>query len=116
MTNGSKKVFDYLRSVYPQEMTAQEIVAAINDPEVKIGTVTGCVNSLVKKEYAVRNESTVKDEVSGKDKTIKHIVLTEAGMSYDPVAEEEAKAAAKATAKAEKEAARAAAKAAKEAE
>lgn len=90
MTVNSRKVFDFLKQVYPTPMTAQELVKAINDPEIKIATVTGSVNGLVKKNYAVRNVEE-KETAEGKTETIKYIVLTEAGAAFDPDAETDKK-------------------------
>ena len=84
--------------------------------------VTGSINALVKNGYAetVREETVVVTEATETRKavvkTVPYHTLTEAGLAYDPVAEEAAKAAAKAAKAAEKAAAKAAAKAAKDAE
>ena len=69
--------------------------------------VTGTINNLVKKGYAVERHEEIEVEPAtetrkAKMKTLRHVQLTEAGLSYDPVAEEEAKAAEKAAAKAAK--------------
>lgn len=47
-------------------------------------SVTGRVNSLVKNELAVR------EKVEDGDKTITFVQLTDAGMAYDPSADEDA--------------------------
>lgn len=83
MTVGSRKVFEKLKELYPQPITAQELVKQMNDPEVKIQTVTGSVNGLSKKGYATRTEQKVEAE-DGKVNTIKLIALTDAGFAYDP--------------------------------
>lgn len=75
MTDGSKMVFNFLKSHYGTKVTAQEVAKELN---VKIAVVTGCVNSLVKKGYAVREEVTTEAGVT------KYISLTDGGLNYDP--------------------------------
>lgn len=108
MTEGSRKVFDFLKDNYGTNLTTADIATALG---VTGPVVTGSVNGLVKKGYAVRNEVVTPGD-NGKEVTTKYISLTEAGLGYDPVAEEAAKQAEKEA----KAAARAAAKAAKDAE
>ena len=112
MTANSLKIVNFLKGNYGTKMTAHQIADAL---EVSLPTVTGSVNGLVKKGYAIREEVEVPGE-GDKTVKVKYISLTEDGMNYDPVAEEAAKEAEKAAKKAEREAAKAAAKAAKEAE
>lgn len=83
MTEGSRKVFDFLKANNGIQVTAQE---AAKNLGVSIGTVTGSVNGLVKKGYAVREEATA--TVDGAEKTVKYISLTDAGMAFDPDAVE----------------------------
>lgn len=98
MTDNSKRVLAFLKENYGTRMTGHEIA---DELDVKINVVTGSVNGLCKKGYAVRTEETVKGP-DGKDVVMKYISLTEAGMAYDPIAEEEAAAAEKARKAAEK--------------
>lgn len=83
MTDNARKVFDLLKSAYPTEMTGAEIAAGAG---VSIQAVTGTVNGLVKKGLAVRSEYPAEEE--GK-KPVKKIVLTDAGVDFDPDAETE---------------------------
>lgn len=119
MTINSERVLNFLKEHYGQEYSKQEIANALG---ISLSAVIGSINPLEKKEYT----KTTREEVvelepatetrKAKTKTVKYHTLTEAGLAYDPVAEEAAKAAAKQAEKEAKAAARAAAKAAKEAE
>lgn len=100
MTDNAKRVLKFLKDNHGMSITAQDIVSELG---LTINAVTGSVNGLVAKERAVRTEE-VKEGVDGKPVTVKYISLTDAGMNYDPVAEEEALAKAKAEAKAAREA------------
>ena len=105
MTEGSRKVFEFLKDNYGTKLTTADIATSLG---VTGPVVTGSVNGLTKKKYAVRTKETFPGD-NGKEVTVTFISLTEAGLSYDPVAEEEAKLAAKEAAKAAKAAAKAAA-------
>lgn len=115
MTTNSELVLNYMKSNYGKDMSKQDIAAALG---ISIPAVTGSMNSLIKKGYAVTTrEEVVEDaEASETRKAKTHKVLyhtlTEAGLAYDPIAEAEEKAAAKAAEKERKAAERAAAKAA----
>lgn len=117
MTQNSELVLNFMKKNYGKEFSKQQIAEALG---ISVPAVTGSMNSLIKKEYAVttREETVVDAEATETRKAKTHVVkyhaLTEAGLAYDPVAEEEAKAAAKAAEKERKAAERAAAKAAKE--
>lgn len=116
ITQNSELVLNYLKKHFGQEFTKQEIAETLG---ISVPAVTGSINGLVKKGYVVERMEEVEvepatDTRKAKVKTIRHETLTEAGLAYDPVAEEEAKQAAKAAEKERKAAERAAAKAAKE--
>lgn len=83
MTEGSRKVFNFLKENAGLKVTGHDIADAL---DVKINVVTGSVNGLCKKGYAVRTEEQVAD-AEGKMSTIKYISLTEAGLAFDPDAE-----------------------------
>ena len=104
MTVNSELVLNYLKKNYGSEFTKNDIAEALS---ISVPAVTGTVNSLVKKGYAVERVEEVEVEPAtetrkAKIKSIRHVQLTEAGLAYDPVAEEEAKAAEKAAKKAAK--------------
>ena len=118
-TINSERVLNYMKEHYGEELTKQDIADALG---ITIPAVTGSMNSLIKKKYAVTTREDVIEDAPAtetrKAKTHKVLyhTLTEAGLAYDPVAEEEAKKAEKEAAKAARAAERAAKKAAKEAE
>ena len=116
ITPNSELVLNFLKKNYGKEFTKNDIAETLG---ISIPAVTGSINGLVKKGYVVERLEEVEVEPAtetrkAKMKTIRHETLTEAGLAYDPVAEEEAKQAAKAAEKERKAAERAAAKAAKE--
>lgn len=118
----AERVLNYMKENYGTEKSKQEIAQALG---ITIPGVTGSINALIKKGYAVTTrEEIVEDEPATETRKAKthkvlYHTLTEAGLAYDPVAEEAAKKAADAEKKAKREAdkaARAAEKAAKAAE
>ena len=119
MTVNSEKVINFLKAHYGQEFSKKEIAEALN---ISLSSVIGSINPLERKKYTM----TTREEVvelepatetrKAKTKVVKYHTLTEAGLAYDPVAEEAEKAAKKQAEKERKAAERAAAKAAKEAE
>ncbi len=116
ITPNSELVLNYLKKHCGQEFTKREIAETLG---ISVPAVTGASNGLGKEGYGTERleEKVVEDATEtrkAKVKTIRHETLTEAGLAYDPVAEEEAKQAAKAAEKERKAAERAAAKAAKE--
>lgn len=84
MTDGSRKVFNFLKENAGLKVTGHDIADAL---DVKINVVTGSVNGLVKKGYAVRTEEQITD-AEGKAATVKYISLTDAGLAFDPDAEQ----------------------------
>ena len=115
MTANGEMILNYMKQHFGEELTKQQIAEAVG---VSVPAVTGTINALIKKGYATTpNEEVVELEPAtetrkAKTKVVKYHTLTEAGLAYDPVAEEAEKLAAKEAAKA----ARAAEKAAKMAE
>lgn len=87
MTEGSRKVFNFLKDNYGIKLTTADIATSLG---VTAPVVTGSVNGLVKKNLAVREEEVVAGD-NGKDIKIKYISLTEEGMNFDPDAAEEKK-------------------------
>lgn len=85
MTDNSRKVFEALKAHYGDKITHQQLVAELG---VSSAAVTGSVNGLVKKGYAVRNIETDMNE-DGKEVEVKYITLTEAGFAFDPDAKAE---------------------------
>lgn len=115
-TVNSEMTLNFLKSHYGKEFTKNEIAEALG---ISLASVTGSINALVKKGYVTERLEEVEvepatDTRKAKVKVVRHETLTEAGLSYDPVAEEQAKAAEKEAEKARKAAEKAAAKASKE--
>lgn len=112
-------VLNFLKQHYGEELSKQEIADALG---ISLPAVVGSINSLQKKELTkITREETIEDEPAtetrkAKTHVVKYHTLTEAGLAYDPIAEEEKKAAEKAADKERRAAERAARKAAKEAE
>ena len=87
MTEGSRKVFEYLKAAGAgAKFTTKQVQTALGFE--KAGSVTGSVTGLVKKGYAERFTETVTDE-NGKKTEGKYFALTEAGANFDPDADVE---------------------------
>ena len=83
MTENSKNVFHFLHDNHDVNLAAGEIAEKLG---ITVSAVTGSVNGLVRKGYAVRTEDVI--EVEGKKTTVKYIALTDEGMAFDPDAQE----------------------------
>ena len=111
MTINSERVLNFLKQNFGKEFSKQELVAALN---ISMPAVTGTMNALIKKGYATTTrEETIEDEPAtatrkAKTHVVKYHTLTEEGLAYDPVAEEQAKQAEKERKAAERAAAKAA--------
>lgn len=85
MTEGSRKVFEYLKAAGAGvAFTTKQVQEALGFE--RAGSVTGSVTGLCKKGYAERFTETVEDE-NGKKTEVKKFALTEAGVNFDPDAE-----------------------------
>ena len=119
MTINSERVLNFLKEHYGNEYSKQEIADNLG---ISLSAVIGSINPLEKKGYTtITREETIELEPAtetrkAKTKVVKYHTLTEAGLAYDPIAEEAAKAAEKQAEKERKAAEKAAKKAAKEAE
>lgn len=118
-TVNSERVLNFLKEHYGQEFSKKELSETLG---ISIPGITGSINNLIAKKYAVTTrEEVVEDEPAtetrkAKTHVVKYHTLTEAGLAYDPIAEEAEKQAKKEADKAARAAKRAAEKAAKEAE
>lgn len=116
-TVNAMMVINYMKKHYGEEYSKQELATALG---LSVPAVTGTMNSLIKKGYAITTREEVEEVEKAtetrkaKTRTIKYHTLTEAGLGYDPEEEERQKAAEKQAEKERKAAERAAAKAAKE--
>ena len=119
MTVNSERVLNFLKEHYGKEYSKQEIADALG---ISLSAVIGSINPLEKKQYTTTTRTEIvelepaTETRKAKTKEVKYHTLTEAGLTYDPVAEEQAKLAAKQAEKERNAAEKAAAKAAKEAE
>jgi Mn-dependent DtxR family transcriptional regulator len=117
MTVNSEKVLNYMKEHYGEELTKKGIAEALGVP---FPSVTGSMNALIKNGYAITTKKiTIEDAPATETRKAKthdvlYHTLTEAGLAYDPVADEARKTAEKEAAKAARAAERAAKKAAKE--
>ena len=111
------RVLDYMKEVYPAPVTKAQIAEAL---AVSLSTVIGSVNSLEKKGLASHTVETETVEVTEgkapKSKNVMWHILTDAGLTFDPVEAERLKEEEKAQLKAAKKAEKDAAKASKSAE
>ena len=85
MSENAKKVLAYLKSVNGENVTVHDVSEALDIP---VNSVTGTFNSFVKKGLGVRECAEIEIE-DGTHKQVKFLKLTDAGMAYDPVVEEE---------------------------
>ena len=81
LSDNAKAIIAYLIDVEGQNVTSADAADALNIEKRKF---TGAFNALVKKGLAVRNAAKVKGDV-----TVKYLVLTDAGLSFDPTADAE---------------------------
>ena len=81
ISENGQKIIGYLKSVAGQNVTAADAAEALDIDKRKF---TGAFNALVKKELAVRNAAKVEGDV-----TVKYLVLTDAGLAFDPTADAE---------------------------
>jgi predicted transcriptional regulator len=76
ISENGQKIMEYLKTVVGQNVTADDASEALGIEKRKF---TGAFNALVKKELAVRNSAKVEAPV-----TVKYLVLTDAGLAFDP--------------------------------
>lgn len=111
MTVNSELVLNFMKKNYGKEFSKQEIAEALN---ISLPSVTGSMNGLMKKGYAELSRTEEIELVpatetrKAKIQKVNYHKLTEAGLAYDPVAEEAAKLAEKEAIKAARAAAKAA--------
>ena len=84
MKENSLKVFNYLKEVKGQDVTAADIAEALS---LETRSVNGIVTAFQKKGYSVRIPAEILLE-DGTHKPVKFISLTDAGMEFDPTAAE----------------------------
>lgn len=86
MKENSKKVFNYLKEVNGQNVTAADVAEAVSLGKRQ---VDGIFTAFQKKGLGVRVPAEVELE-DGSHKAVKFLTLTDDGMNFDPDAEVEA--------------------------
>jgi hypothetical protein len=87
MKENSKKVFNYLKQINGTDVTAADVAEALG---LEKRSVDGIFTSAIqRKGLGVRTPAEIELE-DGSHKAVKFLSLTEAGMSFDPDAEEAA--------------------------
>ena len=86
MKENSKKVFNYLKEVNGQNVTAADVAEAV---DLGKRQVDGIFTAFQKKGLGVRVPAEVELE-DGSHKAVKFLTLTDDGMNFDPDAEVEA--------------------------
>ena len=85
MKENSKKVLEYLKTVAGQNVTAADVADALG---LEKRSVEGIFTSAIqRKGLGVRTAAEIELE-DGSHKAVKFLSLTEAGMAFDPNAEE----------------------------
>lgn len=88
LSENSRKVLDYIRSMRGHNITAADIA---DGTDLTVKQVNGIVTSAFqKKGYMERKPAEIELE-DGTHKAVKFIVETEAGMAYDPDEDEKEK-------------------------
>ena len=81
ISENGQKIMAYLKDVAGQNVTSADAAEALDIDKRKF---TGAFNALVKKGFAVRNSAKIEAPV-----TVKYLVLTDAGLAFDPTADAE---------------------------
>ena len=87
MSTNGVALLNYLKENSGKDITAQDCAEVL---DLKLASITGSFNALVKKGLGVRVEA----EIELEDKThkkVKFLKLTDAGLVFDPTVEEVAK-------------------------
>lgn len=86
MKENSKKVLEYLKSINGQDVTAADVADALG---LEKRSVDGIFTSAIqRKGLGIRVPAEIELE-DGTHKSVKFLQLNDAGMAYDPDAEEE---------------------------
>ena len=86
MTDNSKIVFNFVKGLNGEGMTATDIAEATG---LGVKSVNGIVTALARHQGVVERVEKTVDLGDGKTKSVKFIYLTEKGQSFDPDAVEE---------------------------
>lgn len=85
MSTNGQNLLNYLKSNAGADVTAHDAAEALG---VKLASITGSFNALVKKGLGVREEAEIQLE-DGTHKKVKFLRLTDEGMAFDPAADAE---------------------------
>ena len=86
MSENSKKIFNYLKEINGEKVTAADVATALDLPKK---TVDGAFTSAIqRKGYGVRTPAKVED-AEGNIVEVKFLSLTDEGLAFDPNAVEE---------------------------
>lgn len=86
MKENSKRVFEYLKSVNGQDVTAADVAEALG---LEKRSVDGIFTSAIqRKDLGVRTPAEI-ELPDGTHRQVKFLSLTEAGMAFDPDADAE---------------------------
>lgn len=84
LKENSRKVFDYVKSVNGEDITAADIAAATG---LEVKSVNGIVTSAFQRKKLMERIPAEIQLEDGTHKTVKFIRLTEDGKAFDPDAE-----------------------------
>ena len=85
MKENSKKVLNYLKEVNGQEVTAADVAEALGLEKRQVDGIF--TSAIQRKNLGVRTSAEIELE-NGTHKQVKFLSLTDAGMAFDPDAEE----------------------------
>lgn len=114
ISDNSMAILNFMKQNFGKEFSKEEIAETLGiSPRAVTGAING-INGMVKRGYMTERTEEVEVEPAtetrkAKMKVVRYETLTEAGLAYDPEAEEEARQARLAEEKAAKKAAKAAA-------
>lgn len=86
LKENSRKVFDYVKSMQGENITAADIADAT---ELEVRSVNGIVTSAFQRKGLMERIPSVIETEDGGQKPVKFIRLTEDGLKFDPDATDE---------------------------
>ena len=86
MKENTKKVFSYLKSVNGEQVTAADVAEALGLEKRQVDGIF--TSAIQRKKLGVRTVAEIELE-DGTHKQVKFLSLNDAGMAFDPDAEEE---------------------------
>lgn len=86
MKENTRKVFNYLKEIHGQQVTAADVAAALSLEKRKVDGIF--TSAIQRKGYGVRVPAEIELE-DGTHKAVKFLTLTSDGLAYDPDADVE---------------------------